>query len=137
MKLPAFFLATLLLMPSAFAETPAQLLAAYTGEAAKTQPGFTPSVERGRHFYLEQRKVTEQMVNCAVCHGDDPRQPGKHIVTGKTIDALAPINGSKRFTDQAKSDKWFSRNCKEVVGRECTPAEKADMLRFLITKSGT
>ena len=137
MKLPAFFLASLLLTPSVFAETPAQLLATYSGEAAKTQPGFTPSVERGRNFYLEQRKVTDRMTNCAVCHGDDPKQPGTHIVTGKTIEALAPTGGSKRFTDQAKSDKWFGRNCKEVIGRECTPAEKADMLRFLIAKSGT
>ena len=137
MKLPAFFLATLLLMPSAFAETPGQLLATYTGEAAKSQPGFTPSAERGRNFYLEQRKVTDQMANCAACHGDDPRQPGKHIVTGKTIEPLAPINGSKRFTDLARSDKWFGRNCKEVIGRECSPSEKADLLRFLIAKSST
>jgi hypothetical protein len=36
-----------------------------------------------------------------------------------------------RFTDAAKTEKWFKRNCKEVTGAECTPAEKADFVAFL------
>jgi len=37
-----------------------------------------------------------------------------------------------RFTDVAKTDKWFRRNCGDVVGRECTAAEKADVIAFLL-----
>jgi hypothetical protein len=38
----------------------------------------------------------------------------------------------ERFTDTAKVDKWFRRNCKDVASRECTAAEKADMLAWLL-----
>ena len=36
-----------------------------------------------------------------------------------------------RFTDPAKTEKWFRRNCTEVLGRECSAAEKADFIQFL------
>jgi hypothetical protein len=29
-------------------------------------------------------------------------------------------------------EKWFTRNCRDVLGRECTPAEKADIMAWLI-----
>lgn len=32
----------------------------------------------------------------------------------------------------AKADKWFRRNCKDVLSRECTAAEKADVLAWLV-----
>jgi hypothetical protein len=41
-----------------------------------------------------------------------------------------------RFTDAAKTEKWFKRNCIEVIGKECTAAEKADFVAYL-TKVGT
>ena len=28
-------------------------------------------------------------------------------------------------------EKWFARNCKDVLGRACTPAEKADVVAWL------
>ena len=37
----------------------------------------------------------------------------------------------KTFTDTAKVDKWFRRNCKDVLSRECSAAEKADVMAFL------
>jgi hypothetical protein len=37
-----------------------------------------------------------------------------------------------RYTDPAKVEKWFKRNCNEVLGRECTPQEKGDWLSFMI-----
>ena len=40
---------------------------------------------------------------------------------------------AERFTDTAKAEKWFRRNCNDVAGRECTAAEKADMLAWLLT----
>lgn len=129
------FLTIALALP-AFAGAPQQMLAGYAGEAAREQPGFSPSAERGRQFYLERRTAAEKMPNCATCHTDDPAAAGKHVITSKSIEPIAPVAGSARFTDTAKTEKWFRRNCKEVVGRECTAAEKADVLRFLLTKAG-
>ena len=60
-------------------------------------------------------------------------QAGKHAATGKTIGALAPAFNADRFTDAAKAEKWFRRNCKDVAGRECTAGEKADVLAWLLT----
>ena len=70
--------------------------------------------------------------SCSSCHTVDPRKAGKHATTGKVISALAPAITPTRFTDAAKSDKWFRRNCNDVVGRECSAAERADVMAFLL-----
>ncbi len=70
--------------------------------------------------------------SCASCHGQSPVQAGKHASTGKTIEPLAPAANPKRLTDDAKVDKWFRRNCKDVLARECTAIEKADVLAYLV-----
>lgn len=127
---------TLAVALPAFAEAPQQMLANYSADASREQHGFAPSAERGRQFYLEKRSAAEKMPSCATCHTEDPAAPGKHVITGKSIEPLAPVAGSARFSDSAKSEKWFRRNCKEVVGRECSAAEKADLLRYLLTKAG-
>ncbi|TBR21868.1 MAG: DUF1924 domain-containing protein, partial [Candidatus Nitrosotenuis sp.] len=31
-------------------------------------------------------------------------------------------------------EKWFKRNCKETLERECTPQEKGDFLAYLSGK---
>lgn len=71
--------------------------------------------------------------SCASCHGSPPTGPGKHAGTGKPIAPLAPAFNPEAFTDSAKTDKWFRRNCKDVLGRECSAAEKADVLAYLIS----
>ncbi len=58
---------------------------------------------------------------------------GKHASTGKTIGAMAPAFNPERFTDPTKVEKWFRRNCNDVVGRECSVVEKADVLAWLLT----
>ena len=72
-------------------------------------------------------------VSCASCHGSPPTGPSLHASTGKPIDALAPAYNSERFADQAKADKWFRRNCKDVFSRECSAAEKADLMAYLLS----
>lgn len=119
----------------AIAETPQQMLSNYAAEAAKAQGGFSASAERGRQFFLQKRSLKEQMPNCAACHTDDPKAAGSHAITRKSIDPLAPAANGQRFTDLAKTEKWFRRNCTEVVGRECSAAEKADFLQFLLSRS--
>ena len=55
----------------------------------------------------------------------------KYAKTGKAIAPLAPAANAERFTDAAKVEKWFRRNCNDVLGRACTPSEKADVLAYV------
>lgn len=107
------------------AETPAQLLANY-----QQQSGTTPSEQRGQQFFTEKHGGDW---SCSSCHGNPPVSEGKHAVTGKRIAPMAPSVHAERFSDPAKVEKWFKRNCGDVVNRACTPAEKADVLAWLIS----
>lgn len=110
---------------AAFAVTPSELLASYTAQAG------APAVPaRGQQFFTSRHG---REWSCAACHGALPTQTGKHASTGKSIGALAPAFNPERFTDSAKSEKWFRRNCNDVLGRECSAAEKADVLSWLLT----
>lgn len=71
--------------------------------------------------------------SCATCHNAPPTTDGKHASTDKTISPLAPAFNAKRFTDEAKVNKWFKRNCNDVLSRECTSLEKADTMAYLNT----
>jgi hypothetical protein len=119
----------------AYAETPSSLIAGYTAEAARTTPGFTSSAERGQQFFMRKWGVSKTMPSCATCHSDQPAAEGKHVVTDKRIAPISPSVNPKRFTSTAKVEKWFGRNCQEVVGRECSAAEKADFIQF-VSKGG-
>lgn len=70
--------------------------------------------------------------SCASCHNTPPVTTGKHASTSKPIKPLAPSANSEAFTDAAKVEKWFRRNCKDVLERECTAAEKADVMAYLL-----
>jgi mono/diheme cytochrome c family protein len=107
------------------AATPAELLAGYSAQA-----GGPAAAERGRQLFTTRHG---REWSCSSCHGVLPTQPGKHASTGKPIGALAPAFNAERFTDAAKTEKWFRRNCNDVIGRECSPAEKADVLSWLMT----
>lgn len=104
--------------------SPAQQLERFSAQAAT--PG---QAERGQVFFTS-RQGGEW--SCGSCHGNPPTQPGKHASTGKSIDPMAPAANPKVFTDTAKVDKWFRRNCKDVLQRECSAGEKADVLAYLI-----
>ncbi|SEQ02219.1 protein of unknown function [Amphritea atlantica] len=69
--------------------------------------------------------------SCTQCHGADPTGVGKHAKTGKAIKPMAPSVNPKRFTDSKKIDKWFLRNCKWTLNRECTAQEKGDFLVWI------
>lgn len=106
------------------AAEPPQLLADYRAQAA------TPvRPELGQKLFTQRNN---RQLSCASCHGDVPTQAGKHASTGKPIGPLAPAANAERFTDRAKTEKWFRRNCNDVFGRECSAGEKADMLAWLI-----
>ncbi|MBV5273127.1 MAG: DUF1924 domain-containing protein, partial [Lamprocystis purpurea] len=69
--------------------------------------------------------------SCVTCHGTDLTKPGKHATTGKPIEPLAVSANSERLTDPAKVEKWFGRNCRWTLGRDCTPQEKGDFVRYI------
>jgi hypothetical protein len=115
---------------SAFAETPAEVLAALNAEASAT-PGFQGfSSARGENFFKTKHNHD---LSCSSCHTENPAAQGKHSETGKLIKPLAPAANEERFTDMKKVKKWFKRNCNDVLDRECTPQEKGDFLTYLLT----
>ena len=71
---------------------------------------------------------------CTSCHTSDLKQAGRHATTGKAIEPLAPSVNAKRLTERRQVEKWFKRNCKWTLGRECTAQEKGDLLSFLRTQ---
>ncbi|WP_423222076.1 DUF1924 domain-containing protein [Ideonella lacteola] len=104
---------------------PASMLRSYEAVA-----GAAGRADRGQAFFT-RRHGGEW--SCSSCHGQVPSATGRHAVTGKPINALAPAFNPKAFTDPRRTEKWFKRNCNDVVQRECTDAEKADVLAWLIT----
>jgi hypothetical protein len=95
--------------------------------AAAGTPG---QAARGQAFFTS-RQGSEW--SCSSCHGSPPTAGGKHASTGKAIDPLAPAFNPRAFTDTAKVDKWFRRNCGDVLKRECSATEKADVMAYLIS----
>ncbi len=125
--------------PSALLLSAGLALGAATACAADTSPAaqqarFTAEAkapadaERGRVFFTS-RQGGEW--SCASCHGNPPTSQGKHANTGKLIKPLAPAFNPMAFTDSARVDKWLRRNCNDVLKRECSPGEKADVLAWL------
>lgn len=105
--------------------TPADLQAAYSALSSTTA---IPN--RGEQLFTTRHG---REWSCASCHGAVPTQAGKHASTGKPIAPLAPAFAPERFADAAKTEKWFRRNCNDVMGRECSPGEKADVISWLRT----
>ncbi|MDP2752119.1 MAG: DUF1924 domain-containing protein [Rhodocyclaceae bacterium] len=103
---------------------PLLLLALCAGTA------LASSAQRGEIFYRSQHGGDW---SCASCHTDNPMTVGSHAVTKKTIQPIAPAANPERFTRPEKVEKWFKRNCNDVLKRACTPQEKADFLAYLLT----
>lgn len=112
-------------LTGAHAATPAELQAGYTAQA-----GAPADAARGQQFFT---RTHGQEWSCASCHGSVPAAQGKHAGTGKVIAPLAPAFNPERFSDAGKVEKWFRRNCKDVLARECSAGEKADVLAWLLT----
>ena len=122
------YLALALAIASAGAQaqtTPEAQIAAYTAEA-----GQAAQAARGEAFFTSKHGKDW---SCSTCHTAKPTVEGKHATTAKVIAPMAPAVNPQRFTDAAKTEKWFRRNCNDVVGRECSPGEKADVLTWLLS----
>ncbi len=116
--------ASLGLFGSVNAATPQDLLKTYESQSGKASPA------RGEQFFNAKHG---KEWSCASCHENPPNHDTKHIVTGKVIKPLSPNANPARFTDEAKAEKWFKRNCNDVLGHDCTAQEKADVLAWPMT----
>lgn len=124
-----------LLSNAALAVTPTEQQAQWNVAARTADPGYMPSATRGKTLYERAFNRNAEMPNCVACHTSNPAQQGKHAVTGKSIAPMTPSANPERFADAAKTEKWFKRNCNDVIGRECTAAEKSDFVEFLVKGS--
>jgi len=92
------------------------------------------SAEEGKNFFHSKRMHSKEKEerSCTTCHTADPKNQGKTAV-GKVIEPMAHSVNPKRFTDPKKIEKWFKRNCKWVLERECTPKEKGDYISYMMS----
>jgi len=132
----ALGLALLLGLPArAGAASPvaADLLREYEAAARKANPSFRVlSPAEGRRLYVAEFTQEGTRISCAGCHTADPRQRGR-TPAGKNVEPLAPSANAERFSDRGEVEKWFKRNCKQVLGRVCTSEEKGHFLAYLLS----
>jgi len=107
-------------------------LVQYAKGARAANPAFSGfSAERGKTLHTQAFSGGKaDTPSCTTCHGKDTRGAGRTL-TGKAIDPVAVSVAPSRYTDPAKVEKWFKRNCNEVLGRECSAQEKGDWLTFM------
>lgn len=106
------------------------ILDGYRTAAKQENPAFKDfSAAAGQKFYVAKVGA----LACASCHTDSPMTAGKHASTNKEILPLAPAANPKRFTDAANVEKWFKRNCNDVLKRACSTQEKGDFMSYVLS----
>ncbi len=92
------------------------------------------SAKRGKELF-EARSGTGKpdTPSCTTCHGNSPNKTGL-TRAGKEILPMAHSLSPERYSDPKKVEKWFRRNCKGVLGRECTAKEKGDFITFMMSQ---
>ncbi len=133
MKIYQYLLAPALLVvisSAAFASSPrSQIVDFY-----RQQAGEDFSAERGKQLFSTRHDGGKpETPSCTTCHTSSPKNTGKTRV-GKPIAPMAVSRNADRYTDLKKVEKWFRRNCRSVLGRECSPREKGDFLTFMINQ---
>jgi hypothetical protein len=127
---PATLLAALALALPLLASAANPIQDSYRAQAKQDNPAFKDfSAAAGQKFY--NSKGAE--LSCASCHTDSPLAAGKHAKTNKDILPLAPAANPKRFSDAAQVEKWFKRNCNDVLSRACTAQEKGDFMAYVLS----
>ncbi len=128
-----FFITTLLLLLSQSVFAAGELDQAF--KQYKGAENLSFDAQRGKTFWTSEHPAEPddpfKVRDCSTCHGKDLTKTGKHAKTGKSIDPMAPSVNKERFTELKKIEKWFKRNCKWTIGRECTNQEKGDVLTYL------
>jgi cytochrome c553 len=131
MKTFILVLAVGLAPPVLAGTTSDEILAGYGKAAGDGFAGF--SAERGRQLFTAEHPSDDAVTACTSCHGSDLMAEGRHQRTKRRIKPLAPSANTERLTNAYKVEKWFGRNCRDVLGRECTPMEKGDVMTWLLS----
>jgi cytochrome c len=131
MKIIAIILLCMAAIPAQASEATTRMLDTYRTEGAGEF-----SAERGKKMWTQtfKQQKSGKQVNCATCHADSLKRSGTHIRTGKIIEPMAISTNTERFNETKKIKKWFLRNCKWTVGRECTAQEKGDFLTYFLSE---
>ena len=108
----------------------------YAAIAKTANPEYSsPSAVDGKFFFNRKIKLANgKEAACASCHTSNPADEGKHIVTGKPIKPLSPNVNYKRFSDVDKVEEQFTKHCNDIIGSDCTAAEKANYIAYLLTE---
>lgn len=116
-----------------WAATPQELQQQYATQAKQENAALSGfSEQRGLSFFKTERLHSSgQKVSCATCHTADPKNQGK-TRANKVIEPMAVVANPQRFTDVVKVEKWFGRNCKDVLERACTAQEKGDFIQYMV-----
>lgn len=108
----------------------------YAAFAKTANPEYSgPSAVDGKFFFNRKIKLANgNEAACASCHTANPADSGKHMVTGKPIKPLSPVVNYKRFSDVEKVEEQFTLHCNDIIGSDCTAAEKANYIAYLLTE---
>lgn len=119
---------------NAIAAAPTDVLKDYAAAARMENPAFKEfSAQRGEALYHAERTHSKSAkVSCSGCHTDNPKNAGQ-TRAHKQIEPMAPSANPQRLTDPAKIEKWFSRNCPDVLERACSAQEKGDFITYLLS----
>ncbi|MEJ2118406.1 MAG: DUF1924 domain-containing protein [Alphaproteobacteria bacterium] len=106
----------------------------YASAAKSADPAFAGfSAERGKTLFQSTHTGGKpDTPSCTTCHTKDLTKAGE-TRAGKPIEPMAVSVNPKRITNAADVEKWFTRNCSSVLGRECTVVEKGDVLTYLLS----
>ncbi len=83
-------------------------------------------------FRTERIHSNGEKISCMTCHTADPKKEGL-TRANKVIKPMAASINPNRFTDMEKVQKWFKRNCNDVQERICTPQEKGDFVKYMMS----
>ena len=133
--LPLPLLLSLLLCGNVSAAPRDDILRSLDSAARAADPAFSGfSTARGQALHTQTFAGGKpDTPACTSCHGATPRSSGR-TPAGKAVEPMALSLSPTRYSDAAKVDKWFTRNCRDVLGRECTAREKGDWLSFMFSQ---
>jgi hypothetical protein len=136
---------------------PDDFLLKYELDSRRDDPAFAGfSLERGKELYFSRHRMADGSdLSCASCHHQDPRreQFAHHdpipcrachgIVESNNYDPIpkikrqllpiSPLANADRFTNEWQVERWFGKNCRLLLQRECTSLEKGDFLFWLMS----
>lgn len=109
------------------------VIAGYAAQAKAADPSFAGfSAQRGEALFRTAFSGGDPRTpSCTSCHTADPRAPGRNAKTGRPIDPMAVSANPQRYLVVSDLDKHFARDCKSVMGRDCTPLERGDFITFM------